>query len=282
MSNTAGTGTNKIVDAMLACGRSIEEQINAISTCGNQASPIVLRSALLAALGFPKPREKADVAVIFGCYNPFLKPDLLKDYLRLLDLLDVNYTYLDQEYCCGVPIVIQTTGEDRDKALEQSKKWNRLNSESASRKGADTLAYCCVGCGHALRSIYPEQSGKHIYIFDLIADKLKNKRMKMAPERIGYFEGCHSLYKVNYPGISLNWHKYREVLGKIEGLEIVDLPNNFCCKNSPEKIIENAQRSNLESIACSCNGCTIFLGPSANGKIQIRSIADLFMTALKG
>ena len=101
----------------LSCGRSVDEQLDTIRRFGNHAATPVLRARLLAALGIPAPKAQAENCILFGCYRPFADPFLVRDYLRVLDLLNVDYTYLDQEQCCGVPFAMQKHGVVRDDAV---------------------------------------------------------------------------------------------------------------------------------------------------------------------
>ena len=116
-----------------------------------------------------------------------------------------------------------------------------------------------LGAPTWLRSAEKKASVHQTYIVDLILDKLEKKPLKVAPTIMGYFEGCHTFYKTHFPQVSLDWKRYRQFLNGIEGLRIVDLSNKFCCKRSADKIMESAEKLNLDKILCSCNGCYLSL-----------------------
>ena len=139
--------------SVLACGRTIDGQIETIQSYGNHGVSPVLRSVILTAHGIPSPRDKAENCIIFGCYRPFATPFLLRDCIRLLDLLHIDYTYLDREYCCGFPLVMASSKGDRADACNAGREFNRMNLELARQKGAAKLAYCCAGCVHAARTL---------------------------------------------------------------------------------------------------------------------------------
>jgi Fe-S oxidoreductase len=258
----------------------VDEQLDTIRRFGNHAASPVLRSRLLAGLGIPKPKAQAGNCIIFGCYRPFSEPFLVRDYLRVLDLLNVDYTYLDQEQCCGVPFAMKKPSPERDAALAASTEFNRQNDELARQKGATRLAYCCTGCAYAARTVFPEALDSHVYMPDLIFDHLEQRKLTIAPTSIGYFEGCHTFAKSAYPANAVDWSRYRTRLGEIDGLRIVDLPNNLCCKNSADELINLAVEMNVDTILCPCNSCITSLGLAGQGKVTMITLPELLLQIL--
>jgi Fe-S oxidoreductase len=266
--------------AGLACGRTVDEQVKTVRRYGNHAVAPALKASVLAAHCITKPKERAGIAVMQGCYLPFSSPFLLRDYFRLLDLLAIDYTWLDQEFCCGLPLLLQSAKEEQGKTMASCKEFIRMNSGQAQKQGATTLAYCCVGCAHATKGLFPNEADRHVYVLDLIADKLENKTLQIPPATVGYFEGCHTTYRAHYPRTHLDWNRYRRLLGAIEGLTVVDLENDLCCKRASAEIIEQAEKVKLDKILCACNGCALFLGGANQGTVQILSYPGLLLEGL--
>ncbi len=265
----------------LACNRGLAEQIEDIRRHGNHGASSVLRAAVLTAHGIPKPKESAENGIVFGCYRPFTTPFLLRDYTQILDILGVDYTYFEKEYCCGLPLIMQCGGEDQENARSFGVEFNRLNLGLAHQKGVKTLAYCCVGCAYMAKSSAEDTSDHQIYILDLILDKLDKEPLKVAPTVTGYFEGCHTFYKTLFPQVSLGWSRYRQFLGGIRGLEIVDLSNKLCCKRSAGRIIENAEKLKLDKVLCSCNGCYLSLREAGKGKLRTMNMPEFLLQILE-
>jgi hypothetical protein len=265
----------------LAYGRSTDEQLDAVRRFGSQAATPVLRNRLLAGLGIAPPKARAENCIIFGCYRPFADPFLVRDYLRVLDLLGVDYTYLGNEYCCGVPFAMQKRSQERDAAVAASTEFNLRNDELARQKGASRLAYCCTGCAYAARTDLPDALDSHVYIPDLIFDHLGQRRLAIAPTTIGYFEGCHSFAKSAYPANAVDWGRYRTQLGEIEGLQIVDIPSNRCCKTSAPEIVDRAVEMGVDTILSPCNGCTTTLGQTGQGKVAMITLPELLLRILE-
>jgi len=265
----------------LSCGRSMDEQLDTIKRFGNHAATPVLRTRLLAGLGIAPPRAQAENCIIFGCYRPFADPFLVRDYLRVLDLLGVEYTYLDDEYCCGFPFAAQKRSPERDAAVAASSEFNRQNDELARQKGATRLAYCCQGCAHAARSVFQDALDSHVYLPDLIFDHLDQRQLAIAPTTIGYFEGCHTSGKSFYPTGTFDWGRYRSRLGAIDGLQIVDIPNDRCCMNAADELVDRAVASGVDTILAPCNGCTSSLGRAGQGKVTMITLPELLLRILE-
>ena len=265
----------------LACGRTYSEEVEAIRKYGNHGASPFLRSAVLAAHGITKPKESAKNAVIFGCYRPFTTPFLLRDYLTLMDLLSIDHTWLERENCCGYPLLMRAKEEQPDDCRETGRECNRANVELARRKGAGTLAYCCLGCAYAAKHALKDTSEAHVYIVELILDKVANSGLKMKPQTIGYFEGCHTYSRALFPGTDMAWDRYNEQLHAIEGLTVVDLPKNLCCKMSAGKILGKAAELNLDKIVCTCNMCYVSLRGAAEAELNVLSLPEFLLQGLK-
>ncbi len=266
----------------IACGRTLDEQINDVSQYGGHGCANTLRLAALAAHGIPKPRATAEYCFIFGCYRPFNTPYFIRDSVRILELLNVDYTYLDKEYCCGAPLLMSVTGEERDKAWENGKSFIGENMAAAEQKGAQKMVYGCTGCLHAALAAFPESKDRHLYILDLILDRLGDRPLKVSPVTVGYFEGCHSFNRQYYHGNTLNWPRYRQILDRIEGVTVVDLANNMCCKSSSAAIVENAQKQHADSIVVSCSGCYFPVLQAAAGQLPVLTLPELLLKGLAG
>ncbi|MBF0564976.1 MAG: hypothetical protein HQK89_07025 [Nitrospirae bacterium] len=281
MSRTSKLAAFNVFGNVLSCGRTLDEQVETIREHGNHGMVPVLRAGLLAALGVSKPKDTARNCVIFGCYRPFTTPFLVRDSIRLLEVLSIDYTYLQREYCCGVPLTLQTSEDKRDNVMALGGEFNLQNLDLARQKGATKLAYCCAGCAHAARHAFRDTVDSHVYILDLILDGLQKHRLTIPPTIMGYFEGCHVFSSANYPAGRIGWGRYRHLLNDIEGLQIVDLPKNMCCKESSAEIIESAVKMNLDKILLSCSGCYSSITQAAKGMLQVITLQELLLRSLE-
>lgn len=266
--------------AGLACGRSLDEQLGAIRAQGNQAAVPVLRAGLLAALGVAPAKQSAANALLFGCYRPFTTPYLVRDVIRLLDLLAVDYTWLDKEYRCGLALIGQAGPGEEAAMRGLMQEFVGGNQALAQAKGAARLAYCCAGCTQVAKGSLPEAGANHVYILDLLLDALAGRHLAGQPLAVGYFEGCHSTYAPYFPQVRLDWPRYRSFLDGVGGLRAVDIAKGACCKRQPEKIIAQALEHNLDKIVVPCSGCLVATRQAGQGLVKVLSYPELLLHAL--
>jgi Fe-S oxidoreductase len=265
----------------LACGRSLAEQFDDVRAYGNQAASPVLRMGILAAHGIVRPKDTATNGILFGCYRPFTTPFLLRDALALLDRLGVDYTWLDKEYCCGLPMLGDAPDEEYPAAVAAAREFAEKNAELAKSKGAERIVSCCAGCVQVARGARPEAKAEHAYILDLILDHMTSRSLRVAPLTIGYFEGCHTGYAPLFPEARLDWPRYRAFLDGVQGLTVTDL-TGMCCKRDPGRIIAKARELGLSAIVCPCSGCVGTLSVTGRGQIAVHSYPELLLRALEG
>jgi len=273
---------NQLVLPLIA-GRTLDEQIEYVRKYGSHAvAPVLKDIALENIVGLPKPRETAENLIFFGCYLPFIMPLLLRDYIEIVERLGLEYTYLDKEFCCGAPMMETTTGADNEKAMEAGREFMLMNRDLAWRKGVTAISYVCIGCAYMAKRCFPDDDIRHLYYPDLIIEKLENRKLRVTPTVMGYYQGCQRTYRAFAPGVNLDLRGYRELLDKVEGLEIVDLPHKICCQVYPERIVEEAEKKSLDTILCLCPGCYMGIGPVAKGRVQVKYLPEILLQALKG
>ncbi len=263
-----------------AAGRTLDEQLDCIRKYGSHAITPVVKARLLNGLGIAGPKPNAENVIIFGCYPPFTVPLLVRDYLKLLDILGLEYTYLDWEYCCGQPLMTSSVAEELEKSKGCCKEFVKMNRDSARQKGAKNIAYYCIGCAHAAKGSLPEEAAHHMYYFELLLDKLEGRKLRITPTTVGYYEGCKVRYKRRFPEVSHDWGRLRRQLDSIEGLKMVDLPNHICCWESQERIVEAAEKQNLDTILCSCNSCYNRIRAAAAGRLRVMYLTELLLQAV--
>lgn len=264
----------------LTGGRTLEEQLTDVKNNGNHGAVTLLRSAVLAAHGVARPQQEAENCVIFGCYRPFSTPFLVRDIIRLLELLQIEYTYLDQEYCCGAALVMQTKGEQQAAMKTLAVELNRSNQEQARQKGAVRQLYCCVGCVHAAQEALGESSTTQTYVLDAILDRLEGQRLSLPPMTVGYFAGCRSFVGSVYPSAQINWSRYRTWLATVAGVTVIDLPKNLCCKTSSGDIVEQAEKLQVDCVVSACNWCYASLKQAAQDRVPVKSLPELLLQGL--
>ena len=198
----------------VVAGRPLDEQIEHVRANGGHGTLPMLRAFVLMGVGITQPKETAENCVVFGCLLSFLNALQLRDYLKVLDRLEVDYTYLENELCCGLPMIFATEGEEREKAMKVAREFMETNCESAQRKGATTMSYFCPWCAYLAKTFFPDDADRHVYYPDLMIERLEKERLEVAPTVVGYYEGCHTRNRFYAPGVSLDWGRYRKLLDR--------------------------------------------------------------------
>ncbi len=275
-----GIGDRPPANKFLSSGRTWSEEAQDVCRQGSHGTPAALRNMLLRGLGLPPSDMRAENLVLFGCYMPFSAPFLLRSYVRLLDRLEVDYTYLSKESCCGTPLLISAEEDNREEAKNLSRELLNQNLAAAEEIGARTVAYFCKGCWYVSQKYLTGPKINETYYADIFMDKLSGKSLRVKPTVVGYFEGCHTHYRQITRGVELDWGKYRKLLDRIEGLKVVDLPNKICCHANPQGILAEAAGRNLDTIVSTCISCAGNLGKAAGGKVKVLGLPDLLLDAL--
>jgi hypothetical protein len=116
-------------------------------------------------------------------------------------------------------------------------------------------------CGALAQYADTEGTGMTMgYGLDILTEPLKKvKELKVAePARIGYYRGCLGLKKEMNPDFSFDFDTYRSWVDRIEGLEVIDLPNNICCqatRKGRQNVKKLAEDNNLDYIVTPCLEC---------------------------
>ena len=110
-------------------------------------------------------------------------------------------------------------------------------------------------------------------------DALEGRSLGVEPKVIGYFEGCHSSYKQQFPDVDLDWKRYRAFLGRVSGLEVLDI-KGLCCKQQAVEVVDRALEQRLDTIVCACSGCSASLRNSGRGKVRVLSYPGLLARIL--
>ena len=261
-------------------GRSIEQQIEDVKREGMQMTPGVLRNSIIGGLEIRRWRGNAENVVIIGCacFGTALP---LRSFCLLMQRLGIKYVFLEKEYCCGAPMLHQVLldGEDRTHVDEASREFTAMNIELCRAKGAKNIIYFCPWCIYIARRFFPDDSSL-IFYPDILARHIDAVKMRL-PGRIGYFGGSPHRKAIYDPSESfdLDWDQFQTLLGKVEGLEVVNIPR-YCCQVQPQLIFDRARKEGLSAIVTSCVVCYGRLMRIAPPDIAIRYVTDVLLEAI--
>ena len=261
-------------------GRTVDEMAEYIREHGGVLVPQVLRRAVLGGMEVTKNKYgNAENILVMGCFC-FGVLLTVRSFCLLLNRLGVDYAFMQKEYCCGAPILneLRVTGQDLKPGYEFAKKFLEMNIAQAREQGAKNVVYFCIWCAILGKRLFPDSDLNQLFFADLLVDRLKDVKLKLNG-RIAYYRGClgERSDAIQY----LDLPAYRELLARVEGLEIVDMPD-YCCKIAPKAIFTRAKKEGLDTIVCVCNDCYGRLQRSAPVGMNVRFLSDIFLDAAGG
>ncbi len=231
-----------------------EKLIDNVREHGTYSADWQGKEKILSDIGFPK-GGKADYAIIMGCAQPEAMPKAIGSLKVLLDRLQISYTVLDKEFCCGwlpfgQPAVMVKNEEDIARSKELSREFVVGNFRQAEALGAKAIVLFCAACEPSYSNLADETSLPVISYSDLLEQFFPGGRLDMA---IDYYPGCYR-FRRRITEHALDIEPARRLLGKVQGLQVNEPDSNLCCFIPPhmEKLNNSFTSRDIVTI---CTGC---------------------------
>lgn len=160
---------------------------------------------------------KPKIAFFTGCMIDYRLPDVAYALLDVLKNQGIDVSVPEDQVCCGSPMI--RTGQTE--IVEELVKKN-----AKVFKDYDIVLTVCAGCGATLKNDYPQYGVEFnvMEISEFLVDKLNVENMKPLNLRVTYHDPCHL---ARGQGIR---NEPREILGKIKGLDFVEMAEpDRCC-----------------------------------------------------
>jgi len=238
-------------------------------------------------------KSKAGVVYFAGCTTEYNHPEIADSVVKILNAAKIDFTVMDDEWCCGLPAY--------DLGLrETATKMAKHNADSLIKTGCKTLLTSCPACYYMLKNIYAEwgvplnvEVVHHSeYIKKLIKDgrlSLKNK----VPLTATYMDPCLlGRYMEVYDAP-------REVLKKVPQLKFNEMHFNrekaLCCGaggglkttnpiasiKASEKVVDEVIRAKAKTLIVACPECKQqFVAPILEKGLKLYDIAEIVAKAL--
>lgn len=239
--------------------------------------------------------DAADVIYYVGCTSAYREKHLFQAVIPILEKLEVSFTLLKDEVCCGSPLL--TTGQRGVAKRLAEHNVNLING----KKGSVVIA-SCAGCLRTLKSQYPRKYGLEInkevlHVSEFLARKLKELKKaynaKKKPVEIAtYHDPCHIGRHV---GI---YDEPRKVLDSIPGIKFIEMgrirDNAWCCGAGAgvksefkewaveisEERIKEAEETGAKYLVSTCPFCERNLRDAAekmNSDIEVIDLCQLVL-----
>ncbi|MHA2200017.1 MAG: (Fe-S)-binding protein [Candidatus Thorarchaeota archaeon] len=223
-----------------------------------------------------KLKKEADVVYFVGCMSSYRLQSIAKSTARLLQKLDVNFTILENEVCCGS--VLLRTGQSKE-VTELMKS----NLEQIQSTGATKVVFSCPGCFMTISRDYPKFGSdlefEPIHLSEFLSGHLGQLEIKQSGTKTTYHDPCHlgrarkiydaprEIMQTVYPNfVELNTNKelarccgagggmrsaYPEISEKIASTRLEDIKNSgvqhivSACPFCEFQFIEMAEKEGL-------------------------------------
>lgn len=234
-------------------------------------------------------RQSSDVDLLYwvGCTPSIMAPNIANATAEVLSKLDMGYKILNNEPCCGEPLISLGLIDEAKNIAEKVKK-------VVEKAHIERLVTSCSGCYNAFTRLYPEILGINFSSIEIIhisqvLSKNMNKKFKLEKSMaLTYHDPC-----------SLGRHSKvydapRNVLKSIEGLDFIEMERtrkfSRCCgggggvlsldymmamKIANNMLIKDILPLEVEGLVTCCPSCYLnFKRTALKNKIPIK-IYDL-------
>lgn len=240
------------------------------------------RRRVFDEIGYPI-GENAEYAIIMGCFQPEAMPHVLRDLKALLDFLEVSYTLLPKEYCCGwmpigQPAVMARNEEDIAGYREVSREFVHENFRQAKELGATSIALFCGACEPSYTNCADATDLAVISYSELLDRHWKGGRLD---KTIDYYAGCYR-FRRRITSEPVDTGHAARLLSKVEGLEVNHLDSTRCCYIPPH-MEELAGSVVNETVVAICTGCYQNLRRTLAEKVdcQVRMLPEVLLEAVR-
>jgi Fe-S oxidoreductase len=254
------------------------EHIKKYGTCHETGEQ---KRKILDDMGFPVGKP-AEYVIIIGCFHAAGMPHVLKALKNVLDSLNVSYTLLAKEYCCGwmtigQPAVMAKNDEDIAAFRALSKDFIVENFRQAKQLGAKTIALFCGACEPNYTNYAGLTDLEVISYSELIDRYFKGGKLDA---EVDYYAGCYR-FRRKITDKPVDVQSSLRVLKKIGGLKVNELDNNLCCYIPPllDKIEGSIKTGTVVNI---CTGCyyNVKARLDKGGKVNTKMLPEIVWQAM--
>ncbi len=240
------------------------------------------RRGVLDEIGF-RMGEKAKYVIITGCLLPEGMPEVFRALKDLLDHLQIDYSLLAKENCCGwvplaQPAVMAKSEEDIARAKELSREFVLENFRQAEALGAKSVALFCAACEPSYTNCAGATNLEVISYSELLDRYFTSGRLDL---EVDYYAGCYR-FRRRITTEPVDVEPAVRVLNKIQGLKVNYLDNNLCCYIPPhfEQLLGSLTTRTLITI---CSGCYSNLRGKLQekGDYQVRMLPEVVLEAVR-
>jgi Fe-S oxidoreductase len=220
--------------------------------------------------------------IIAGCFQAEGMPQAFRAFKQVLERLNISYTLLAKEYCCGwmslgQPAVFAKDEEGIASFKQLSREFVVENFKQAKELGAKSIALFCAACEPTYTNYADLTDLEVISSSELIDRFFKGGKLN---GNIDYYAGCYR-FRRRITDKPVDVEPAVSVLKKIEGLEVNYLDNKLCCNIPPhgEQLLAAIKTDTVVNI---CSGCFYKTTALLSGKagMKVKMLPEIVLESL--
>ncbi len=227
--------------------------------------------------------KKAKYVIITGCVLPEEMPHVFRAFKSLLDHLQIDYTLLSKEYCCGWvplrrPAVAAKNEEDIIKTKELSREFVMENFRQAEALEASSIVLFCAACEPTYTNFAGATSLEVISYSELLDRHFQGGKLDIDAD---YYAGCYR-FRRRITTEPVDVEPAVRLLNKIEGLRVNYLDNNLCCFK-PSHVEQLVSSLTTRTLVALCSGCYLKLRHELQekGDYQAKMLTEIVLEAVQ-
>ena len=229
--------------------------------------------------------KNADVIYYVGCRSSFKRIEIVKSTYSLLNKLGAKVAFLEDERCCGRPLIDM----GKEALAVTLLKHNVAQINDAGNK---PVLFSCAECFHNFSIVEKygiKKQFETVHLSQYLAPLLKDKNLALpSGKKVVYQDPC---YLSRHQGI---YDAPRDILSAIDSAELVELPRNrknaWCCGSGggvqeayPEysqwiahERFEEVKFVGADLLVTACPGCKNNMwGVSQANGVEIADLSEL-------
>lgn len=173
---------------------------------------------------------KAKIAIFTGCFNTLKRRNTFDACIKILEKAQVDFSLLDDEWCCGAPLLDMGYRKEISKVAEH-------NMKEVEKIGAEKIVFLCPHCLNIFSSFYPQITTTKInaefsYVTQFFLDLARKNLLKFSNsnkphKKVALHDPCYLARYID------DVESIRELLKYIPSVELVEMRRNrnetYCC-----------------------------------------------------
>ncbi|MBN1375852.1 MAG: (Fe-S)-binding protein [Dehalococcoidia bacterium] len=238
---------------------------------------------LVDEIGYPI-GQKAEYAIITGCFQAESMPHVLKALKNVLDHYRVSYTLLPKEHCCGwMPLGQPAVMSKDEEAIARFKQVSRgfimKNVDQAKAMGVKSIVLFCGACEPHYTNMKDEIDLEVISYSELMDRCFTTGALD---DEIDYYAGCYR-FRRKLTDRPVDIEPPVRILNRISGLKVNYLDNSRCCYIPAhlEQLLGTVKSNSVVNI---CSGCYYNLAQKLKegSSARARMLPEVVWSAISG